>query len=369
MTSSPARIAANQANSLKSSGPKTAEGKARSRGNSLKHGLTGEGVVLSIEDSAEAERRVAGFEAEFRPQGDASRFLVRRAAILSLRMDRCVEQEAAAISEAVRHAGERFDEARMAGVEAEMAALGDDPAGCVRRLWRTPEGLEALIAAFSAVDAEIVQSRAPSVSADLWGRIENLRGRRPEEFPRSRAFALHRASCGDRSHLHPGEADGLDDRTLQGAARTLLSELIAAEVAHLRERRAAIDEEVVALDRAEAGSRALFDASKDAQLARKYEAAAERGFFRALRQLKETQALGAAEAPPAPAAPLGSFFPGSSPSPPAEQVPGSKEKEPGSEDRARLLTGFPTPPSLSFSDRPDASRAMTPPILVLEPVH
>ncbi len=313
MPSSPARIAANQANSLKSSGPRTAEGKARSRGNSLKHGLTGEGVVLLAEDAAEAERRVAGFEADFRPRGEAAVFLVRRAAILSIRMDRCVEQEAAATSEAVRHAGERFDEARMTGVEAEMAALGDDPAGCVRRLRRTPEGLEALIAGFVAVDAEIVQSGAQFVSAALWGRIENLRGRRAEEFPRSRAFALHRASWGDRSRLHPGEADGLDDRQLQGAARTLLSELIAAEIEHLRGLRAAIDESVIELDRAEAGSRALFDASKDAQLARRYEAAAERGFFRALRELRQVEAAAADREATAPAEPKGrgsvaSFF-------------------------------------------------------------
>ncbi len=39
--------------------------------------------------------------------------------------------------------------------------------------------------------------------------------------------------------------------------------------------------------RQEAGKRALFDPSKEADLARKYEAAAERGFFRAIKELRQ----------------------------------------------------------------------------------
>ena len=50
--------------------------------------------------------------------------------------------------------------------------------------------------------------------------------------------------------------------------------------------------------RAEAGDRALFDPSKEATLARRYEAAAERGFFKALKELRHRAAE--AEAPPAP---------------------------------------------------------------------
>jgi len=46
MIVSDARIAANRANALKSTGPRTAEGKERSRCNALKHGMTGAGVAL-----------------------------------------------------------------------------------------------------------------------------------------------------------------------------------------------------------------------------------------------------------------------------------------------------------------------------------
>ena len=67
MIVSEARIAANRANALKSTGPKSAEGKERSRCNAVKHGMTGEGVALSSEDSEAIERRLAGFLAQHRP--------------------------------------------------------------------------------------------------------------------------------------------------------------------------------------------------------------------------------------------------------------------------------------------------------------
>jgi hypothetical protein len=50
-----------------------------------------------------------------------------------------------------------------------------------------------------------------------------------------------------------------------------------------------VDEATAARLRVEAGKRALFDASPEATLARKYEAAAERGFLRALKELRQLQ--------------------------------------------------------------------------------
>jgi hypothetical protein len=171
MSTSPARILANQTNAARSTGPKTPEGKARSRANAFKHGMTGEGVVLPNEDAAEVDRRLAAFEAELKPSGEVGRALVRRAAVLSVRMDRGVSQETAALSERVRQA------------EADFLA---------------PEGL---------------------------------------------------------------------------------------------------DESAIARLRAEAGVRAMFDPSREACLARKYEAAAERGFFRALKELRQLETQSKASSP------------------------------------------------------------------------
>jgi hypothetical protein len=46
-----------------------------------------------------------------------------------------------------------------------------------------------------------------------------------------------------------------------------------------------------------AARRALFDPSREATLARKYEAAAERGFFRALKELRQVEREAKAESP------------------------------------------------------------------------
>ena len=45
MVCSPARLAANRLNAQKSTGPRTEEGKSRSRANALKHGLCASVVV------------------------------------------------------------------------------------------------------------------------------------------------------------------------------------------------------------------------------------------------------------------------------------------------------------------------------------
>ena len=186
MPASEAQIAANRRNAQRSQGPVTPEGKERSRANALKHGLTGEGVVLPNEDAAEVDRRLVAFQDELQPSGEVGKALVRRAALMSVRMDRCVEQETAALSERVRQA------------EADFEA---------------PEGVD------------------------------------PEEAARLRA---------------------------------------------------------------EAGRRAMFDPSKEATLARKYEAAAERGFFRALKELRQLEKQARSAEPLSPAESyrkeLGSFL-------------------------------------------------------------
>jgi hypothetical protein len=163
MPSSAAQIRANQQNALKSTGPKTLEGKEKSRANAYKHGLTGSGTVLPEREAAEVERRAASFAAELNPSGDLAEALVRRAAVLSVRMERCVEHENANL----------IDRARQA--EADFVA---------------PEGVD---------DALAVKLRAEAVK------------------------------------------------------------------------------------------RAMFDPSKEATLARRYEAAAERGFYRALRELRQIE--------------------------------------------------------------------------------
>jgi hypothetical protein len=172
MSASAAQIAANRINAQISTGPRTESGKEKSRQNSYKHGLTGEGVVFSVEDAAEIQRRTLAFEEELRPSGEISDALVRRAAFLSVRLDRAMLHDTDAVEQRVQKA------------KAEFVA---------------PEGT-------SAADA-------------AWMRVE-------------------------------------------------------------------------------AGRRAMFDTSRESILARKYEAAAERGLYRALKELRQVEKAAKAEFPP-----------------------------------------------------------------------
>ena len=184
MPASDAQILANRKNAARSTGPSTPEGKEVSRANALKHGLTATKVYPEHE-AAEVERRTAVYFDELKPSGELGQALVRQAARMSVRMDRCATHENACSTERVRRA------------RAEFVA---------------PEGVTD-----------------------------------------------------------------------------------PAEIARLRQ----------AVER-----RALFDPSKEASLARKYEAAAERGFFRALKELRLLEGQAKAAEAEALEEKLGSILPG-----------------------------------------------------------
>jgi hypothetical protein len=62
------RAAVNRENAALSTGPRTAEGKRRSSLNALRHGLTGQTVVLPEDDLAAYQKHGAQFHAELKPQ-------------------------------------------------------------------------------------------------------------------------------------------------------------------------------------------------------------------------------------------------------------------------------------------------------------
>jgi hypothetical protein len=94
-TISDAKRAANQENAKKSTGPKSLEGKERSRGNAWKHGMTGEGIVTAEHLKQESQDRVDEWTRALRPATGPERWLVERAAVDSLRVDSAVACERA----------------------------------------------------------------------------------------------------------------------------------------------------------------------------------------------------------------------------------------------------------------------------------
>ena len=133
MAASDARIAANRANSALSTGPKTEAGKAASRANSYKHGMTGLGVVLSDADAARVEATVREIGDELKPSCAIGRALAKRVAILAVRMERCVAHDSAALADRVRKALTDFQAPGGGGRGGRRAApAGGGRAGAVR---------------------------------------------------------------------------------------------------------------------------------------------------------------------------------------------------------------------------------------------
>ena len=83
-----AQFEANRRNALRSTGPKTDEGKRRSRLNAIRHGLTVETVVASLEDAEDYEAFEATIIADYHAETAVARELVLRLASLLWRLRR-----------------------------------------------------------------------------------------------------------------------------------------------------------------------------------------------------------------------------------------------------------------------------------------
>ena len=84
---SQAKIDANRQNSLKSTGPKTSEGRERSSMNSLKHGMRSKKMALRREDSYAFENRLRKWTARLDSEDDIGEFLIYRTVFFSFEIE------------------------------------------------------------------------------------------------------------------------------------------------------------------------------------------------------------------------------------------------------------------------------------------
>jgi hypothetical protein len=87
------RIKINRTNSQLSTGPKTSEGKQRSSLNALRHGLTGQIVVMPNEDLNAYQLHLNSFTDEYSPKGATEANLVQALADTSWRLNRVAALE------------------------------------------------------------------------------------------------------------------------------------------------------------------------------------------------------------------------------------------------------------------------------------
>jgi hypothetical protein len=92
------QIEANRRNARRSSGPRTPEGKAASRGNAVTHGLTARNIFLKGEDPGEYRRLNEAATAHLKPEGVLEQELVARMVSVFWRLRRVPAFEAALLA-------------------------------------------------------------------------------------------------------------------------------------------------------------------------------------------------------------------------------------------------------------------------------
>ena len=119
------QIAANRRNALKSTGPITADGKERSRGNAVRHGLTAETVIATLEDQEDYQAFEAAVIAEYDAESAVERELVLRLASVLWRLRRATGMETALFESVTAEPGKVEHE--FSGPTLIEAAAPSDP--------------------------------------------------------------------------------------------------------------------------------------------------------------------------------------------------------------------------------------------------
>src|SRR5579883_2987615 len=180
MTSMPElnRSEINRQNAQKSTGPKTQEGKARSRRNAMKHGLRAEILSLPNEDPAAIQARVDSWNDYYQPRNPAEEHLVDECVRATVLSDRCHRAQDAIVAQRIREAEANWENKQEDEVERLKSTFKDDPATAVRLLIRTAHGCRFLLARWRAL-GEILR-RAGCWSEDQCNEVVRLLGYRQE---------------------------------------------------------------------------------------------------------------------------------------------------------------------------------------------
>ena len=133
MPCSPARLEANRLNSQKSTGPRSAQGRATSRKNSLKHGLTAK-TLLSPQEVAATEG-----------MGPVALHVATEIVLLTTRIELAQQVEERERGLASMRATQCWEEDRAADAERLAARLAKRPEKVARQLRQTIQGCELMI--------------------------------------------------------------------------------------------------------------------------------------------------------------------------------------------------------------------------------
>jgi hypothetical protein len=282
---------ANRANALKSTGPRTADGKSRSRLNAVTHGMTAETVVLPHEDAAafEAERR--GWIEDWKPESQTRMALVERAAAQSWRLRRCVRVETARLTKIANQAAANYDQALDARLARGLRLLSTNPEAGLEALGNDPDGIDVLIGAWMSL------AKAVSATPEGWndfhahhGRLMNLLGHPATADPADvgegaqGSFLLLRTNLGDLPEDERIDAD--EAKAIAGGLIHWARKKVDALVLQLGDY---LDPVAFRLREIES---VCFDASPEGLALHRYEATHDRAFKATVSQLVQMAKTG-----------------------------------------------------------------------------
>ena len=128
------KLSANRRNAQKSTGPKTAQGKAAVAANAVRHGLTAASAVLPHEDQAAFDQMLERYRKEFNPQTEHTSFLVQQLAQSRWRLERIRRLESIAFEYLMLEENGTLDETNPdARIVAKLAAKSGDPLPILHR--------------------------------------------------------------------------------------------------------------------------------------------------------------------------------------------------------------------------------------------
>ena len=167
MTVTEKMIEANRRNAQKSTGPKTAEGKAVVARNALKHGLAAKELVIPGERKADLVALRDGLFADLRPVGELEILLVDRIALAMWRLRRAVRFEAGYLENKIYEvAGSRSGDGDLYGMAVSwgggttferLQSIVGYEAGIERGMFKSLRQLRELQEARKKEEAEVIE--------------------------------------------------------------------------------------------------------------------------------------------------------------------------------------------------------------------
>ncbi|WP_152052506.1 hypothetical protein [Tautonia marina] len=271
---------ANRLNALRSTGPRSSEGKQRASQNARTHGLSKVGTHPTTEMAEAIERRKTTWKSDYRPEGEAQIWAFEQLVAESVRLDACNARILAAREEHALRASELWDDDRAAEVAQLAAKLDRQPDRIQAILLQSKHGVQWLLDRWAEVADSLTSHQGWTPTT--WSKMLDLLG----------------LAIDAREGLGPWELSPDDSGPEPGLA--LVAEAVAAlrdrleTVLNARDERARLDTEL--------GLNA--DDPASIRLLERYAADARRRFSYFLNELRRLQSCSSAprasSSPPGP---------------------------------------------------------------------